>query len=76
MDDQTYKNPSAITLISRMIKKQNQNLINSIADIMNLDDETKEELLEEFIKINYYCPSIILDSNKEHLQKIFVDKYK
>ena len=76
MDECIYKNPSAITLISRVIKKQNIQLINQVCDVMKVNEEIREELLNEFIKINYHCPKIILDSNKEHLQKYFVDKYK
>lgn len=76
MDEQSYKNPTAITLVSRIIKKQNIKLINSLCDHMKVTDEIREELCNEFIKINYYCPRTILDSNKEQLQKFFVDKYK
>jgi len=76
MDEQPYKNPSPITLVSRMIKKQNIALINQLCDHMKVSNDIREELLSEFIKINYYCPHTILDSNKEHLQKFFVDKYK
>jgi hypothetical protein len=76
MDEQSYKNPTAITLVSRIIKKQNIELINQLCDSMKVSDNIREELLNEFIKINYYCPHTILDSNKELLQKFFVNKYK
>lgn len=76
MDEFKYKNPTAITFISRIIKKQNIDLINNLSQLMKLNDDIKDELISEFIKVNHYCPKIILDSNKEQLQKYFVDKYK
>jgi len=75
MSENNYKNPSAITLISRIIKLQNTELIDKISEKYKLSSEVEHELKTKFIKVNYYCPNIILDSHKEGLQKYFVDKY-
>tara|TARA_E500000178_G_C16515027_1_gene527501 strand:- start:26 stop:253 length:228 start_codon:yes stop_codon:yes gene_type:complete len=75
MEAKNYKNPRPITLIGKIIKKQNIDLINKICIYKELSDEKKQELLDNFIKVNYYVPSTILDSNKESLQKFFIDKY-
>lgn len=75
MDNKNYKNPSNISLVSKMIKKQNIDLINKICDMYNFSEEKRDLLLNKFIKVNYYCPRIILDSNKERLQNYFIEKY-
>lgn len=75
MSEINYKNPTGITLISRIIKNQNVELLEKICKKYDLDEEVYEELKYNFIKVNYYSPNIILDSHKESLQKYFVDKY-
>jgi hypothetical protein len=75
MDNKNYLNPSNIVLVSKIIKKQNIDLINKICDMYNFNEDKRALLLNKFIKVNYYCPRIILDSNKEGLQKYFIKKY-
>ena len=75
MDDINYKSPSSIALISKIIKLQNIDLIKKISEKRGLSNDIQKELEDEFIKLNYYCPKVILDSGKEQLQKYFVDKY-
>ena len=75
MENPDYIAPSSITLISKIIKAQNKDLIKAICQKQGLSETIEEELMDRFIKLNYYCPRKILDSSKEHLQKYFVDKY-
>ena len=68
-NEQNYKNPHAINLISKTLKKQNIELIEKLCDENGIDEETKKEWLEEFIKPNYYNPIILNSQKKEELVK-------
>ena len=64
IDDETnkylnYTFPHSAAIIARVIKKQNQILLNWIADKKNLNKEQKQELFDKFLKVNYYCPKIV-----------------
>ena len=63
-----YKNPYAINIISKIIMNQNKLLIEKHAKDNNLNEKVTQELLDKFIKPNYYCPSIVQKKNKEKLQ--------
>jgi len=54
-----YKLPSSISLLSNIIKNQNIYLLEWIALKKKLNHTEKEELLNKFIKVNYYCPDIV-----------------
>ena len=75
MDNSNYISPSSITLLSKIIKMQNKDIIKMLCKKQGLSETVEEELLDHFIKLNYYCPKKILDSSKEYLQKYFIDKY-
>ena len=54
-----YTFPHSAAIIARVIKKQNEILLNWIADKKNLNKEQKQELFDKFLKVNYYCPKIV-----------------
>ena len=58
-------------LIRTIIQEQNLILLNKIADTMSLSELKREELIEEFHKVNYYSPQVII-SKKENIQNLFV----
>ena len=45
-------------------------LINEICKLKNLNKEEKLELMEKFIKVNYYCPTVTKYQKKETNQLI------
>jgi hypothetical protein len=65
-----YKNPFMLSLISNMIKKQNKEFIKTYCKDNNISNEKQNELINKFIKPNYYTPLVINSSSKEELQKI------
>ena len=67
-----YTHPSSISLIASIIKKQNIILINKICDIKNVSRSERNEMLENFVKINYYCPEVTKYQKKEHEQKNYL----
>ena len=67
-----YTHPSGISLIAKIIKKQNIILINKICDIKNVSRSERNEILENFVKINYYCPEVTKYQKKEHEQKNYL----
>ena len=64
-----YKNPFMLTLILKTVKTQNINFIKKICEENNVSDNKKKELLDIFIKPNYYTP-LVVNSTKEETQKI------
>ena len=67
-----YTPPEPICLITKTIKEQNLYLIDFICEKYSLSSTEKEILIDNFIKINYFCPNKILSRDKEKLQKIFI----
>ena len=70
LESKNYTHPSGISLCAKIIKKQNIMLINEICKLKNLNKEEKLELMEKFIKVNYYCPTITKYQKKEKNQLI------
>lgn len=70
LESKHYTHPSGISLSAKIIKKQNIMLINEICKLKNLNKEEKLELMEKFIKVNYYCPTITKYQKKEKNQLI------
>ena len=66
----SYQNPHPLSIIAKIIKKENIKIINIIASENNLDDLEKQKLLEIFIKPNFYTPYIVKSETKEHLQQL------
>lgn len=58
-------------LLTGVIRHQNLELLNKIADIMKLNNIRREELIEQFHKVNYYTPRIIVSKKREKIQNLF-----
>ena len=58
-------------LIRTIIQEQNIILLNKIADTMSLSELKREELIEEFHKVNYYSPQVIISKKRENIQNLF-----
>jgi len=63
-----YKNPSAFSLVSKIIKHQNTIFIDNYCKTNNLNINAKEDLMKSCIKPNYYCPTVVQKKNREKLQ--------
>ena len=53
-----YKINNSFPLISKIIRNHNVQLIKWIAIYKKMTEEQYKELLDNFIKVNYYSPSI------------------
>jgi len=58
-------------LIAGVIRKQNLILLNKIADVMALNNIRREEFIDEFHKVNYYTPRVIISKKREKIQNLF-----
>ena len=69
---QTYSNPSILTLVSRMVKMQNIELINKYGRINDLSPKTIQKLKTNHIKLNHIYPNVIQRKNREYLQTLLI----
>ena len=60
-----YSSPSGLSLFGKMMKEQNICFIKEYVSNNNLSESVERELLEEFIKLNYYCPTPTPSTKKE-----------
>lgn len=60
-----YKSPSGITLFGKMMKEQNIEFIKHYVKDNNLSQRIENELLDEFVKLNFYCPTPTPSTKKE-----------
>ena len=51
------------------IKKQNEKLLEKIAEDKIRNKEEREDFIEKYLKINYYVPEIVQDIEDELVQK-------
>jgi hypothetical protein len=58
-------------LLTGVIRKQNLDLLNKIADVMKLNSIRREELIDQFHKVNYYTPRVIVSKKREKIQNLF-----
>ena len=58
-------------LLTGVIRQQNLDLLNKIADVMKLNNFRREELIEQFHKVNYYTPRVIVSKKREKIQNLF-----
>lgn len=72
MSKNNYINPSALTLISRMIKIQNTELIEKIGKEHYLSLNEIEELKRRLIKLNHIYPNVVQKKNREYLQTLLI----
>ena len=56
--------------MTSIIRDQNLIFLNKIADIMSLNERKREELIEEFHKVNYYSPRVIISKKREYSKLI------
>lgn len=69
---QKYNNPSVLTLISRIVKKQNNELIDDYGMEHNLSPKEIENLKKNYIKLNHIYPNVIQRKNREYLQTLLI----
>ena len=55
----------SLTILTRIIKKSNIDMIHKLCEIHNIYPEEKEKMLKEFIKPNYYNVSLTKYSRNE-----------
>ena len=60
-----YKNPHEISLVAKIMRQQNLLLINAICDYKKLNKYERQEMIDKFFKVNYYCPEIKKYHKKE-----------
>tara|TARA_Y100000389_G_C17220904_1_gene393287 strand:+ start:144 stop:323 length:180 start_codon:yes stop_codon:yes gene_type:complete len=58
-----------LKLVTRIIKAQNVKLLENIAEYIGVD---KDELLEKYLKPNYYTPRVINSKVAEERQKYMI----
>lgn len=68
---ENYTPISGYNVITSIIREQNIILFNKIADTMSLNDLKREELIDEFLKVNYYTPRVIFSKKRENIQNLF-----
>lgn len=66
MDENTE---TSLKLLTRIIKNQNKELLKEIAKEI---DVPEEELLDKYLKPNYYSPRVILSKPQEERQKYMI----
>ena len=69
---QNYVNPSMLSLVSRMVKNQNIELIENYGLKNNLSPKEIENLKENYIKLNYIYPNVVQKKNREYLQTLLI----
>ena len=68
---QKYNNPSILSLVSRIVKKQNIELIDSYGLANNLSSKEIQNLKTNYIKLKHIYPNVIQRKNREYLQILF-----
>ena len=74
MEEKKKENHTPINgfkVITNIIREQNLILLNKIADTMGLNEFRREELIDEFLKVNYYTPRVIISKKREDIQNLF-----
>ena len=56
---------SSLNLITKIIKNQNRDLLYELAKFKQLNEEETIKFIEDFLKPNYYCPTIVKYYKKE-----------
>lgn len=57
----------SVAIITRAIRKTNIDMIEKIVKIKNLSKEEHDKLLKDFIKPNYYNPTIVPYKRQESI---------
>ena len=69
---QNYINPSILSLVSRIVKKQNIELIEAYGLENNLTPKEIQHLKTNYIKLNHIYPNVIQKKNREYLQTLLI----
>jgi hypothetical protein len=69
---QKYINPSILSLVSRIVKKQNIELIDKYGTEHNLSPKEIQNLKTNYIKLNHIYPNVIQRKNREYLQTLLI----
>ena len=69
---QKYSNPSILSLVSRIVKKQNNELIDDYGMKHNLSPKEIENLKTNYIKLNHIYPNVVQRKNREYLQTLLI----
>tara|TARA_Y100001970_G_scaffold206712_1_gene251748 strand:+ start:16339 stop:16557 length:219 start_codon:yes stop_codon:yes gene_type:complete len=67
-----YQFISGIEIITYTIKKLNIKLIKLISKEMMLNEDQTKDLLDKFVKTNYYTPEVVSDIKEEKFQQFFI----
>jgi len=67
-----YQFISGIEIITYTIKKLNIKLIKLISKEMMLNEDQTKDLLDKFVKTNYYTPEVVSDIKEEQFQQFFI----
>ena len=67
-----YQFISGIEIITYTIKKLNIKLIKLISKEMMLNEAQTKDLLDKFVKTNYYTPEVVSDIKEEKFQQFFI----
>ena len=67
-----YTNLTPLTLFSQIIKHQNTRYIDDYCNKNNISDEIKLQLIDNFIKPNYYYPSVVQKKDRERQQVLSI----
>ena len=73
MSNKNYVNPTPLSLMAKIIKLSNIDIIEQFAHNNNLSPKQKKELYEKLLKPNYYYPTVVQKKNKEKLQCIGIN---
>jgi len=66
--DFTNKPYNSYPILNKIIKEQNKQLLNYIAKYLNMDEEEKQELFDDFWKVSYYSPKVTGSKKIEKIQ--------
>jgi hypothetical protein len=70
-----YVNPSIITLMSRMVKYQNNELLERFGQNYNYTNKQIDDLKKKYIKLNHIYPNVVQKKNREYLQCLLIKDF-
>ena len=73
MSQNKYINPSPLSLIAKINKLSNIDIIEEYCVLHNISEKKKVKLNEQMLKINHFYPTVVQKKNKEKLQCLIVD---
>jgi len=67
-----YTNPSALALIARMVRKQNNQLLDDYGLRNSFSTKELIALKKDLIKLNHVYPNVVQKKNREYLQLLLI----